>query len=228
MSVERRKHICREVQACRRSCYRTFNFRVDSLISGLVTLLSLTVKIWRYWQFAYRVEQFGKRHSIIIPREVNTIALAYVFATLGTKSHLTSLNLKATTQSLTLPFLQIAYHAKPRANTCGLEHLLIVGRQIRLKQKDFDECAGRLAEVQTGLDYLGVVEHHKGSLRQMIWNIIENIFRHLTMLIKKQLAVVALRKRELGNTLVGQRIIVVFNMYMFCFHFLFFILLIFQ
>ena len=99
--------------------------------------------------------------------------------------------------------------------TCGLEHLFVVGRLSRFEQEHLDEGTRMfavgisLAEVHTCLNHLRIVKHHQRSLRQIVWQVIKDILPYLTFIINKEFGLVAARHRELGDTLVGQVILIV-------------------
>ena len=86
-----------------------------------------------------------------------------------------------------LPFFEIAHKAVPRAMAAHLEHQLIVGRLGGFEQEDLDEGTRFLAEVQAGLDNLGIIEDHQRTLRQVRREIAERVLAHLTMVIDEQL-----------------------------------------
>ena len=64
-------------------------------------------------------------------------------------------------------------------------------------------------EMQTGLDDFRIIEDHQGIFRKILRKIEEHVLPYLTVTVDEQLGVVALRFRELGNTLVGQGIVIV-------------------
>ena len=102
----------------------------------------------------------------------------------------------------------------------GLEHLFIISRFSRFKQEHLDECScmlasgSSLAEVHTGLDNLRIVEHHECPFRQIVRQMIEDIFFYITLAIDQEFRVIAVVYRELGDTLVRQVILIVTNVYM--------------
>ena len=87
-----------------------------------------------------------------------------------------------------------------------------------LKQKNLYERPRCLAEMKACLYHLGIIEHHQGSGRQVVCDVVENIFADIPVAIDKQLAVVALCNGEFGDTLVGESLIIIVDFYMFCFH----------
>ena len=72
--------------------------------------------------------------------------------------------------------------------------------------------------MQSRLDDTGVVEDHECSLGQQLWQGAERCLADAATVIDKQLAAVALGKRELCNALVGQRIVVIAYLYVLCVH----------
>ena len=109
----------------------------------------------------------------------------------GLDHNLLTLDLYLTVKSATFPFLQIAHQTVPGTMTRGLEHELVVAGLGRLQQEHLDEGTRRrsvgirLAEMHTGLDNLGVVHHHEGTLRQILGQIEEMVFTHHTFIIYK-------------------------------------------
>ena len=73
--------------------------------------------------------------------------------------------------------------------------------------------------MQAGLDDTRVVEHHQGTLWKIVGQTCEHVLAYLAVTIEEQLAAVALREGKLGNSFVGQRVVVVFYMYVFGVHF---------
>lgn len=80
-----------------------------------------------------------------------------------------------------------------------------------------NQRAGFLAEVQTCLNDFRVVENHKGTGLQVVRKGGEMCFTDLPVLIHQQLGLVADRQRKFSNAFIRQRIVVVANLYMFCF-----------
>ena len=66
--------------------------------------------------------------------------------------------------------------------------------------------------MHTGLNDLGIIEDHQRSLGQIIRQIIEHILSYLTFPVNEEFGMVATGHRELGNTLVRKRIVIVTNM----------------
>ena len=99
-----------------------------------------------------------------------------------------------------------------------LKYQLVIYRVNRFHQEQLYPRTCFLAEMHARLNHLGVVEHHQGSLRQIIGKMKEGIFAHHTFIIYKELALVALRHRKAGNTVVGKGIVIIANSYMLCIH----------
>ena len=89
-------------------------------------------------------------------------------------------------QHTTLPTVGVAYKALPHALLCFKEYLLIVTRLLRLKTEDLNCSTGLLAETQTCLNHLGIVEHHKCPLRYILWKIGERVLTYNTFIIKQE------------------------------------------
>ena len=64
----------------------------------------------------------------------------------------------------------------------------------------------------TCLDHLRVVEHHQGSLGQILRQVVEHIGAHLTLVVDEEFGMIAPGDGKFGDTLVGQRIVVVADM----------------
>ena len=94
---------------------------------------------------------------------------------------------------------------------CGLEHQFIVGRLGRLQQEHLDQRSCILAKMHTGLNNLRIVEHHQRTHRQIVGQMIEHILTNHTFIIYKEFGVIALGDGEFGDTLIGERIIIVAN-----------------
>jgi hypothetical protein len=63
--------------------------------------------------------------------------------------------------------------------------------------------------VHAGLYDASVIEHHKGTGRQITGKVVEQVVSNLPMLINKQFGVVALWQRIFGYAIVGQGIVIV-------------------
>ena len=72
--------------------------------------------------------------------------------------------------------------------------------------------------MQTRLNHFGIIKYHQSPLGQILRQMEENVFTNLSLVVNEQLRVVALLFGELSDTLVGQLIIVVTNMYVFRIH----------
>ena len=86
-----------------------------------------------------------------------------------------------------------------------------------LQTENLNQCAGFLVEVQTCLNDFRVVENHEGTGLQVVWKGGEMCFTDLSVLIHQQLGLVADRQRKFSDAFIRQRIVVVANLYMFCF-----------
>jgi hypothetical protein len=84
----------------------------------------------------------------------------------------------------------------------GLGHEFIICRFSRLHQENLNKRTCFLAEVQTRLYHLGIVEYHQGSLREICGKMMENIIAYLAVLIDQQFAVVALGDREFCDAII--------------------------
>ena len=159
----------------------------------------------------------GKRWEITnrFPGKVDAMGGAVNLSTRRLNDPFSIINCQFSRQRPFLPFLQITHQTVPGTVACGLEHLFVVGRLSRFEQEHLDEgtrmlaVGSCLAEVHTGLDHLRIVKHHQRSLRQVVGQVIKDILPYLTFIINKEFGLVAARHRELGDTLVGQVILIV-------------------
>ena len=91
----------------------------------------------------------------------------------------------------------------------------IVVRFDRFQAEYLDKCASLFPEVQPYLYYFGVVEYDKVTFRQVAGQGGENVFANIAVAVDEQLRLVAHWQWELGDALVGQRVVVVADVYMF-------------
>ena len=110
-----------------------------------------------------------------------------------------------------LPLLAIAHEASPGAFRFAGKVLLIVLRRFRLEAKHLDNTSRRLAEVQTCLDHLRIVEHNHRTGRYLRGQVAKVMFLDLS-LPHQQFALVALLQWIFGNTLFGEVIIVILDL----------------
>ena len=73
--------------------------------------------------------------------------------------------------------------------------------------------------MQAGLDNLGIVEHHEGTLGQVLGQVEEEVLSHLTMTVDEQFRLVTLCLREFRNALVGQIVVIFADMYLLRIHY---------
>ena len=179
------------MKSCCRGCYGTLYLGIDSLVCRLVTFLCLAVKIWRYRKLADGIQDLRKTYLVGIPIEVNPEVCASgdfcvlrVVATDG-EDKLMAVDVKLAMQRTFLPFLEVTNHAPPRAVATCLEYLLIVNGESGLHQEYLYQCASLLPEVHTRLYHFGIIEYHQRTSRQMVGQMIENIFRHYAVFIQE-------------------------------------------
>ena len=103
----------------------------------------------------------------------------------------------------------------PRAGLCLLEHQHVVVRLSRFETEHFDERTGVLAKMQTGLDDARVVHHHERTFGQQLGQIAEMAMCNRAVVVNQKLGTVALCQRIFGDTLVGQLVSEVGNLYVF-------------
>ena len=93
--------------------------------------------------------------------------------------------------------------------------LLLPTRHVQVHSvslaKYLDNTSRRLAEVQTCLDHLRIVEHNHRTGRYLRGQVTEVMFLNLT-LPNQQFALVALLQWIFGNTLFGEVIIVILDL----------------
>ena len=73
-------------------------------------------------------------------------------------------------------------------------------------------------EVQARLYHTGVIENHQGTLWQVAGQGAEGVFADLAVAIDQQFAAVTLRQGETGYPLLGQRVVIVADVYLLCLH----------
>ena len=83
------------------------------------------------------------------------------------------------------------------------------GHLVGLQTEDFDGGACGFAEEEPRVDDLGVVEQQEGIGREQVRDVVETAFGDGTAAIDKEFGVVALVKREFGDAIVGQWVVVV-------------------
>ena len=210
MGIDIGQYLGGEMQSCCGSCHRTLNLGIYCLIGGLVALLGFSIQVWRNRQFAHSVDDFCETH-IPIPGKIDAMRCAMNRPTRSLNVYCFLFNVYCPCEGAFFPFLQVAHQTIPSTMTCGLEHEFVIGRLSRFQEEHLDQGTCLFAEVHACLDHLGVVEHHQGTLGQIIGQMIKNIFPYLTLAIDKQLGVVTLGDGKLGNTLIRERIIIVAN-----------------
>ena len=229
VSVEGLEHARREVQTGCRGGHAALDFRIDGLIGGLVALLRLAVQVWRYGQLAHSVDNLGKGDAAR-PLEVDEVARALLAVVARAYGDRLAADGDVARQRARLPLLQVAHQAEPRAVLALLEHLLVVARRSGLQQKYLDEGAlaplafllgTLLAEVHACLNDTRIVEHHQSAFWQVLGQVAERVLAYLTVTVDKQLRRVALGLGELRDALIGKRIVVVADLYVFGFHHVF-------
>ena len=227
--VDGMKHIVGEVKACRGSCNAALDARVNGLVGGLVALLRLAIKIGRYGQFTHSFEHLGKRQGLelrgfsfrsglfgIAPGQSDYLRSLGIAS--SCQHHVGSIGMDDALKRSLLPLLGIAYKTLPLARMACLEYLFIVGRLMGFQEKHLNKRPRRLAEMESGLDDAGVVVDHQCPFGQIGWKVVEHIVADLTMPIDKQLGVVALANGEFRNSLIGQRIVIIADLYVFRIH----------
>ena len=230
-----------EVQACRRGCHRALYLGIDRLVSCLVALLRFAVEVGWDGELADSVDDFGegekplpsplqRRGSPVsvppsfggdgggCPFKFNQLARAVRAFARCRNCQLSIINCQLSRQRPFFPLLQVPHEAIPRALAATGKVLLILGWLCRFQQEDFDESSRLLPEVQTCLDDSCIVEDHECSFGQKGWQGAELCLADAAPIIDEQFAAVALRQRELCDALIGQRVVVVAYLYVFCVH----------
>ena len=205
----------REVQTRRGCGDRTFYLRIDRLVGRQVALLGLAVQVGRDGQDTGGVEQVREGESLVVPREVDAVAVAVALLPLGAEDDGCALHLDGLLQHALLPFFQVSDEANPATALGLLENLRIVARQVRFEAKDLDAGAGRLLEEESRLDDPRVVIYQQRILRQIFTDVLKLALFYRSLAVNQQLGLVALRERKLGYPFVGQWIVVFFDSYLF-------------
>ena len=213
------QHTLSEVQSGCRCRHTALNLRVHRLVRRLVTLLRLTIQIWRNRQLTQQIKDFCKA-AATGPFELYQMTRAYFALTCSCNGQWTMFD----GQRTLFPLLQVTHQTQPRTAVSLLEHLFVVSRFGRLQQEHLNQSPRMLtvlvsfAEMQTRLNHLRIVHHHQRPLRQMLWQMVEDVLAHYTFIIYKQLRVVAFRHRKFRYPLVRQLIAVIADMYLLCIH----------
>ena len=162
-----------EMQSCSRCCHRTFNLGIHRLVSLLVAFLSIAVQVWRNRQFAYCIEEFCPS-VVAFPCKLHNVRCAVNAFSLACQCHLIAISHHYfSRQSALFPFLQVAYQTVPLHTAFLREIQLVVIGHGRFQAEHLYQCSLhtclhlRLAEMQTSLNHLSIVEHHQRSLRQI-------------------------------------------------------------
>ena len=205
----------REVQARRGCGDRPFYLRIDCLVGRQVALLGLAVQVGRDGQDTGGVEQVREGESLVVPREVDAVAVAVALLPLGAEDDGCAADLDGLLQHALLPFFQVSDEANPATALGLLENLRIVARQVRFEAKDLDAGAGRLLEEEARLDNPRVVIYQQRILRQIFADVLKLALFDGSLPVNQQLGLVALRERKLGYPFVGQWIVVFFDSYLF-------------
>ena len=197
-----------------RSCHRAFNLGIYSLIGIFVAILGLSIKIGRNRKLAHTLEKFGKSNAAV-PCETYRIYRAGSTHALNGESNLATADYDTLRQKATLPTVGVSYKALPHTALSLLKDKSIVTRCLRLQAKNLYLSTRRLAETQPRLYNLCVVENHQAARRNILWQIAKDILADITFIINKQFGAVALLQRIFCYSLVGKRVIVLRNFYIF-------------
>ena len=84
-----------------------------------------------------------------------------------------------------------------------MEHLFVIGRNSRFEKEYFNKRTCVFSEMKSRLYNLGVVENHESALRKIACDVGKHVLRNVTMIVNKQLTLVALGQRKLCDALIG-------------------------
>ena len=90
-------------------------------------------------------------------------------------------------------------------------------RTDRFQTEYLDERAGIFVEMQPRLYDFRVVEYHQGTLGQIVRQRSERVLAHRSVTVHQQFGLVPFGQGEFRDALVGQLIVVVFNLDVFGF-----------
>ena len=90
------------------------------------------------------------------------------------------------------------------------EVLLVFLRRGWFKDENLYQRPRLFVEVQAGLYYTCVIEHHQRPAGQVGGERAEHVLTHGAFVINEQFAAVALRKGELGYAVVREGIVIIF------------------
>ena len=86
-------------------------------------------------------------------------------------------------------------------------------RREGLEAEDLDPCAGGFMEFQTRLYHARIIIYKECTRRDVVAYVVEMVLRDLSVPINQQFAMVTFGQRVFGDTLVGQRVIIISDIY---------------
>ncbi len=199
-----------EMQTRGGSGYGALDTRIDGLVGGLVALLGFAVEVGRNRQLAYGIENLGKRESGIIPREMNGKGVARLLALGGTqRDHLATGHRDRKLDKGVTELLGVADHTFPSTTHGAAKRELVVVGRNGLEAEDLDTGTADLVKHQSRLNDTRVVVDQQRMGGDIVAHMVEQILADVSVLVNQQLGVVALGQRVFGDTLIGERIIIV-------------------
>ena len=151
------EHLRGEMQSGRGSCHRAFIVGVYRLVALCIILLGLASQIGRQGYYTGVFNHLGEALTTC-PLEVYNPCIAYCFASRGGKTETLAPDTPLATHHTFFPLLVVADETHPGAPLTLLEGLRD-GHAVGFKTEHLDNGPRLLAEQQTGMYHLGVVEH---------------------------------------------------------------------
>ena len=187
--------------------HRPLELRVDGLVARVVDFLALAVQVGRYGDAAERLEQLSEGH-VDRPLEADALLAATLAHAPGTQLFGAAVVLEVDFDGPLLPLLEVAHDARPLAGALDGKGAFVIGRLAGLEAEDLDPGARGLVHDDAGADDLRIVEDQQLPGGEHLADIGEAALRNLAAAVDQQLRGAPLLKRELGDALLGQVVVV--------------------
>ena len=207
-----------EVQTRSRSRHRALETRIDGLVAGVVDLLALATQVGRNGNSTQLFEQLPERERCL-PTETDNALTTLILNSFGNQTRGLTLVFEVDQQLALLPLFRVADNAAPLALAPHRKGTFVVGGRVGFEAENLDTGTRRFVHHDTGADHLGVVEDQHRPLGQHLANAIESALGDVARTIDQQFRLLALVERELCDSLVGQVVGVVVNIYLKSTHF---------
>ena len=199
--------LLRKVQPGGGGGHRPLELRVDGLVARVVNLLALAVQVGRYGDAAQRLEQLSEGH-VGRPLEAHPLLAAPLSHAPGAQVLGAALVVEVDFDVPLLPLLEVAHDARPLAGALDGKGALVIGRLAGLQAEDLDASSRGFVHDDAGADDLRVVEDQQLPGGELLADVGEMALGNLAVTVDQQLRGAALGKRELGDALLGQVVVV--------------------